>query len=75
MKCYITIDYYVEEDKNVIPPIAIVEIDTNIIHGELITKLVDKALNKLKDKHPGKTIHMTGYEYLGHQLEIIKENI
>ena len=52
------------------PPIAIVEVETKSC--ELIKYLADKALDKIKEKYPDKTIDMIDYHYLGDTVEMIK---
>lgn len=70
-KAYIQICYTYENRGNspFLPPIAIVEVEAK--DGELIKNLVNKAMDKLKEKHPDKTLYMIDSSYLGHTLEII----
>ena len=49
---------------------AIVELEAE--SGGLIEDLAIKALDKIKEKYPDKTIMMIDYHYLGSTVEIIK---
>lgn len=70
MKHYMEICYTYEDNDSFSPPIAIVEVETKSC--ELIKYLADKALDKIKEKYPDKTIYMIDYRYLGNTVEIIK---
>ena len=73
MKCYMEICYTYEErdrNKSFLPPVAIVEVE--VVDGELIKHLADKALNKIQEKYPENHIYMIDYKYLGHTVEIIR---
>lgn len=70
MKQYMEICYTHEGNDSFFPLIAIVEVETKSC--ELIKYLADKALDKIKEKYPEKTIDMIDYHYLGNTVEIIK---
>ena len=68
-KCYIEICYTYENCSSFLPPIAIIKVEAK--DGELIKNLVNKAMDRLKEKYPDKTLYMIDSRYLGHTLEII----
>ena len=73
MKCYMEIGYTYEKrdrNKSFLPLVAIVEVE--VVDGELIKHLADKALNKIQEKYPENHIYMIDYKYLGHTVEIIR---
>ena len=71
MNQYIEIWYTYKGNDAFFPPIAIVELEAE--SGKLIIEdLAIKALEKIKEKYPEKTIIMLDYHYLGHTVEIIK---
>ena len=73
MKCYMEICYTYEKrdrDKSFLPPVAIVEVE--VVDGELIKHLADKAINKIQEKYPENHIYMIDYKYLGDTVEIIR---
>ena len=73
MKCYMEICYTYEKrdrNKSFLPLVAIVEVE--VVDGELIKHLADKALNKIQEKYPENRIYMIDYRYLGHTVEIIR---
>lgn len=73
MKCYIEICYTYEKrdrNKSFLPLVAIVEVE--VVDGEPIKHLADKALNKIQEKYPENHIDMIDYKYLGHTVEIIR---
>ena len=35
----------------------------------------DKALNKIQEKYPDRHIYMIDYKYLGHTVEIIRQEV
>ena len=70
MKQYMEICYTYEGNDSFFPLIAIVEVETKSC--ELIKYLADKALDKIKEKYPEKTIYMIDYKYIGNTIEIIK---
>ena len=73
MKCYMEICYTYEKrdrNKSFLPLVAIVEVE--VIDGELIKHLADKALNKIQEKYHENHIYMIDYKYLGHTVEIIR---
>ena len=73
MKCYMEICYTHEKrdrNKSFLPLVAIVEVE--VVDGELIKHLADKAINKIQEKYPENHIYMIDYKYLGHTVEIIK---
>lgn len=63
---------YEERDRNksFLPSVAIVEVE--VVDGELIKHLADKALKKIQEKYPENHIYMIDYKYLGHTVEIIR---
>ena len=76
MKCYMEICYtYEKRDRNrsFLPLVAIVEVE--VVDGELIKHLADKALNKIQEKYPENHIYMIDYKYLGHAVEIIRQEV
>ena len=69
-KVYMEICYtYENRCGSFLPPIAIVEVEAE--DGELIKNLANKAMEKLKEKYPDKTLYMVDSRYLGHNLEVI----
>ena len=68
-KAYIEICYTYENHSSFLPPIAIVEVEAK--DGELIKNLINKAMDRLKEKYPDKTLYMIDGRYLGDSLEII----
>ena len=68
-KSYIEICYTYENNSSFLPPIAIVEVEPE--DGELIKNLINKAMDRLKEKYPDKTLYMIDGHYLGDSLEII----
>lgn len=68
-KAYIEICYTYENHSSFLPPIAIVEVEAE--DGELIKSLFNKAMDRLKEKYPDKTLYMIDGHYLGDSLEII----
>ena len=73
MKCYMEICYTYEKrdrNKSFLPLVAIVEVE--VVDGELIKHLADKALNKIQEKYFENRIYMIDYRYLGHTVEIIR---
>lgn len=68
-KAYIEICYTYENHSSFLPPIAIVEVEAK--DGELIKNLINKAMDRIKEKYPDKTIYMIDGRYLGNTLEII----
>ena len=68
-KAYIEICYTYENHSSFLPPIAIVEVKAE--DGELIKNLFNKAMDRLKEKYPDKTLYMIDGHYLGDSLEII----
>ena len=68
-KAYIEICYTYENHSSFLPPIAIVEVEAE--DGELIKNLFNKAMDRLKEKYPDKTLYMIDGHYLGDSLEII----
>lgn len=68
-KAYIEICYTYENHSSFLPPIAIVEVEAE--DGELINNLINKAMDRLKEKYPDKTLYMIDGHYLGDSLEII----
>ena len=68
-KAYIEICYTYENHSSFLPPIAIVEVEAK--DGELIKNLINKAMDRLKEKYPDKTLYMIDGRYLGNTLEII----
>lgn len=68
-KAYIEICYTYENHSSFLPPIAIVEVEAE--DGELIKNLFNKAMDRLKEKYPDKTLYMIDGNYLGGSLEII----
>lgn len=68
-KAYIEICYTYENHSSFLPPIAIVEVEAE--DGELIKNLFNKAMDRLKEKYPDKTLYMVDGHYLGGSLEII----
>ena len=68
-KAYIEICYTYENHSSFLPPIAIVEVEAE--DGELIKNLINKAMDRLKEKYPDKTLYMIDGHYLGDSLEII----
>ena len=68
-KAYIEICYTYENHSSFLPPIAIVEVEAK--DGELIKNLINKAMDKIKEKYPDKTLYMIDGRYLGNTLEII----
>ena len=68
-KAYIEICYTYENHSSFLPPIAIVEIEAK--DGELIKNLINKAMDRIKEKYPDKTLYMIDGRYLGNTLEII----
>ena len=68
-KAYIEICYTYENHSSFLPPIAIVEVESE--DGELIKNLFNKAMDRLKEKYPDKTLYMIDGHYLGDSLEII----
>ena len=71
MKQYMEIWYTYKGNNSFFPPIAIVELEAE--SGKLIKEdLAVKALDKIKEKYPDKTIDMIDYHYLGNTVEIIK---
>ena len=76
MKCYMEICYTYEKrdrNKSFLPLVAIVEVE--VVDGELIKHLADKALNKIQEKYPENHIYMIDYKYLGHTVEIIRQQV
>lgn len=76
MKCYMEICYTYEKrdrNKSFLPLVAIVEVE--VVDGELIKHLADKALNKIQEKYPENHIYMIDYKYLGHTVEIIRQEV
>ena len=70
MKQYMEIGYTYKGNDSFFPPMAIVELEAE--SGGLIKDLAIKALDKIKEKYPDKTIMMIDYRYLGNTVEIIK---
>ena len=68
-KAYIEICYTYENHSSFLPPIAIVEVEAE--DGELIKNLINKAMDRIKEKYPDKTLYMIDGHYLGDSLEII----
>lgn len=68
-KAYIEICYTYENHSSFLPPIAIVEVEAE--DGELIKNLFNKAMDRIKEKYPDKTLYMIDGHYLGDSLEII----
>lgn len=68
-KAYIEICYTYENHSSFLPPIAIVEVEAK--DGELIKNLINKAMDRIKEKYPDKTLYMIDGRYLGDSLEII----
>lgn len=68
-KCYMEICYTYEKCSSFFPPIAIIEVEAE--DEELIKSLADKAMNKLKEKYPDKTLYLIRSTYLGNILEFI----
>lgn len=68
-KAYIEICYTYENNSSFLPPIAIVEVEAK--DGELIKNLINKAMDRIKEKYPDKTLYMIDGRYLGDSLEII----
>mgnify|MGYP006383952169 FL=1 len=68
-KAYIEICYTYENHSSFLPPIAIVEVEAE--DGELIKNLINKAMDRIKEKYPDKTLYMVDGHYLGDSLEII----
>lgn len=68
-KAYIEICYTYESHSSFLPPIAIVEVEAK--DGELIKNLINKAMDRIKEKYPDKTLYMIDGRYLGNTLEII----
>lgn len=68
-KVYVEICYTYENHSSFLPPIAIVEVEAK--DGELIKNLINKAMDRLKEKYPDKTLYMIDGRYLGNTLEII----
>ena len=68
-KVYVEICYTYENHSSFLPPIAIVEVEAE--DGELIKNLFNKAMDRLKEKYPDKTLYMIDGHYLGDSLEII----
>ena len=68
-KVYVEICYTYENHSSFLPPIAIVEVEVE--DGELIKNLINKAMDRLKEKYPDKTLYMIDGRYLGNTLEII----
>ena len=70
-KCYIEICYTYENRGNnsFSPPVAIVEVEAE--DGEFIKNLINKAMDRIKEKYPDKTLYMIDGRYLGDSLEII----
>lgn len=68
-KAYIEICYTYENHSSFLPPIAIVEVEAE--DGELIKNLINKAMDRIKEKYPDKTLYMIDGRYLGDSLEII----
>lgn len=68
-KAYMEICYTYENHSSFLPPIAIVEVEAE--DGELIKNLFNKAMDRLKEKYPDKTLYMIDGHYLGGSLEII----
>ena len=68
-KAYIEICYTYENHSSFLPPIAIVEVEAE--DGEIIKNLFNKAMDRIKEKYPDKTLYMIDGRYLGNTLEII----
>ena len=68
-KVYVEICYTYENHSAFLPPSAIVEVEAE--DGELIKNLFNKAMDRLKEKYPDKTLYMIDGHYLGDSLEII----
>ena len=68
-KAYIEIYYTYENHSSFLPPIAIVEVEAE--DGEIIKNLFNKAMDRIKEKHPDKTLYMIDGRYLGDSLETI----
>ena len=68
-KAYIEICYTYENHSSFLPPIAIVEVEAK--DGELIKNLINKAMDRIKEKYLDKTLYMIDGRYLGNTLEII----
>ena len=68
-KVYVEICYTYENHSSFLPPIAIVEVEAK--DGELIKNLINKAMDRIKEKYPDKTLYMIDGRYLGNTLEII----
>lgn len=68
-KAYIEICYTYENHSSFLPPVAIVEVEAE--DGELIKNLLNKAMDRLKEKYPDKTLYMIDGHYLGGSLEIV----
>ena len=68
-KAYIEICYTYENHSSFLPPIAIVEVEAE--DGEPIKNLINKAMDRIKEKYPDKTLYMIDGHYLGDSLEII----
>ena len=76
MKCYMEICYTYEKrdrNKSFLPLVAIVDVE--VVDGKLIKHLADKALNKIQEKYPENHIYMIDYKYLGHTVEIIRQEV
>lgn len=69
-KCYVEICYtYENRCGSFLPPVAIIAVEAK--DGELIKNLINKAMDKLREKYSNKTLYMIDSKYLGHSLEII----
>ena len=68
-KASMEICYTYDNHSSFLPPIAIVEVEAE--DGELIKNLFNKAMDRLKEKYPDKTLYMIDGHYLGGSLEII----
>lgn len=69
-KAYIEICYaYENRGNHPSPPLAIVEVEAK--EGEPLKNLVDKAMDRLEEKYPDKTLYMLDSCYLGDYLEIL----
>lgn len=70
-KAYMEIWYTYEnrENNSVSPLLAIVEVE--IKGRESVKNLTDRAMDRLKEKYPDKTLHMIDDLYLGDYFEVI----
>lgn len=70
-KVYIEICYTYEDRSSFLPPIAVAIVEVESKDVESIDNLVNKAIDKLKEKYPDKMFFIFDSRYLGHTLEII----